>query len=157
CRAGRSLRAGSTSGGGGLDERRGYSSRRRRWTNSKPKRPFTHKWPWVTSLSSGEVTLTIVLSWTCSSRLQPTPQYGQTVDVTVCWDSSQVPAWRMLYSDTGMSAPVGHTPMQLPQYTQAESGRVTSNSVEILASKPRPATAIANVFCASSPQASTHL
>ena len=47
--------------------------------------------------------------------------------------------------------------MQLPQYTQAESGSVTSYSVEMRASKPRPATAIANVFCASSPQASTHL
>jgi hypothetical protein len=47
--------------------------------------------------------------------------------------------------------------MQLPQYTQAESGSCTSNSVEIRASNPRPATAMANVFCASTPQASTHL
>ena len=52
---------------------------------------------------------------------------------------------------------MGHTPTQLPQYTQAESGRVTSNSVEIRASKPRPATAMAKVCWASSPQASTHL
>ena len=63
----------------------------------------------------------------------------------------------MSYSDAGISAPVGQTPMQLPQYTQAESGSVTSYSVEMRASKPRPATAIANVFCASSPHASTHL
>jgi len=42
-----------------------------------------------------------------------------------------------------MSAPVGQTPMQLPQYTQAESGRPTSNSVEMRASNPRPATAMA--------------
>src|SRR5690242_9183277 len=99
----------------------------------------------------------MVLSWTCSSRLQPTPQYEQMVVVTVCLDSSHSPAWRSLYSLAGMSAPVGHTPMQLPQYTHAESGSVTSNSVEIRASNPRPATAIANVFCASSPHASTHL
>ena len=60
-------------------------------------------------------------------------------------------------AEAGMSAPVGHTPMQFPQYTQAEPGKVTSYSVDIRASKPRPATAIAKVFCASSPQASTHL
>jgi hypothetical protein len=47
--------------------------------------------------------------------------------------------------------------MQLPQYTQADSGSGTSNSVEMRASKPRPATEIANVFWASSPHASTHL
>ena len=56
-----------------------------------------------------------------------------------------------------MSAPVGQTSMQLPQYTQAESGSGTSYSVEMWASKPRPATAMANVFCHCSPQASTHL
>ena len=77
--------------------------------------------------------------------------------VTVCPLSSQVPARRMSYSLAGISAPVGHTPMQFPQYTHAEPGRVTSYSVEMRASKPRPATAIAKVFCASSPQASTHL
>jgi len=33
----------------------------------------------------------------------------------------------------------------------------TANSVEMCAEKPRPATPIANVFCASTPQASTHL
>jgi len=37
-------------------------------------------------------------------------------------------------------APVGQTPMQLPQYTQADSGSGTAASVEIRASKPRPAT-----------------
>ncbi len=42
-------------------------------------------------------------------------------------------------------------------WPQAESGSVTSSSVEIRASKPRPATAIAKVFWASAPQASTHL
>ena len=63
----------------------------------------------------------------------------------------------MSYSLANISAPVGQTPMQLPQYTQAESGRPTSNSVEMRASKPRPATAMAKVFWASSPQASTHL
>src|SRR5712692_10561262 len=98
----------------------------------------------------------MLLSCTCNSRLQPTPQYGQMVVVTVCRDSSHSPAWRNSYSLAGMSAPVGQTPMQLPQYTHAESGRLTSNSVEILASNPRPATAIAKVFCASSPHASTH-
>jgi hypothetical protein len=77
--------------------------------------------------------------------------------VTVCRDSSQVPASRISCSLVNISAPVGHTPMQFPQYTHAESGNPTSNSVEILASNPRPATEIANVFCASTPQASTHL
>ena len=56
-----------------------------------------------------------------------------------------------------ISAPVGQTPMQLPQYTQADSSSPTAYSVEIRASNPRPATAIANVFCASTPHASTHL
>jgi hypothetical protein len=46
-----------------------------------------------------------------------------------------------------MSAPVGQTAMQLPQYTQAESGSGTANSVEIRASNPRPATGRAKVFC----------
>ena len=52
---------------------------------------------------------------------------------------------------------VGQTAMQLPQYTHADSGNSTSNSVEMCESKPRPATAIAKVFCASVPQAWTHL
>ena len=56
-----------------------------------------------------------------------------------------------------ISAPVGHTPMQLPQYTHALSSSGTAYSVEIRASNPRPATAIANVYCASVPHASTHL
>jgi hypothetical protein len=47
--------------------------------------------------------------------------------------------------------------MQLPQYTHADSGSGFAYSVEIRASNPRPATAIANVFCYWSPQASTHL
>jgi hypothetical protein len=40
---------------------------------------------------------------------------------------------------------LGQTPIQLPQYTQAESVSGTANSVEIRASKPRPATAMAKV------------
>ena len=52
----------------------GQDSPDRPWTNSKPNRPFTHRCPLVTSWSSGDVTFTILLSWTCSSRLQPTPQ-----------------------------------------------------------------------------------
>src|SRR6267142_2669707 len=99
----------------------------------------------------------MLLSCTCNSRLQPTPQYGQIVVVTVCRDSSHSPDCRSLYSLAGMSAPVGQTPMQLPQYTHAESGSGLLDSVEIRASNPRPATAMANVFCASTPQASTHL
>lgn len=67
------------------------------------------------------------------------------VSVTVCLDSSQVPACRMSYSDLNISAPVGHTPMQLPQYTHAESGSVGSDSVEIRAPNPRPLTPTANV------------
>ena len=63
----------------------------------------------------GEVTFTIELSWTWTSRSQPTPQYGQIVSVTVCCDSSQVPASRISCSLVNISAPVGHTPMQFPQ------------------------------------------
>ena len=78
--------------------------------------------------------------------MQPTPQYGQIVSVSVCADSSQSPDSRRSCSLLNMSAPVGQTPMQFPQYTHAESARPTSNSVEIRASNPRPATAMANVF-----------
>ena len=45
--------------------------------------------------------------------------------------------------------------IQLSVFATAGSG--TSSSVEMCASKPRPATAIANVFWWSTPQASTHL
>src|SRR4029077_17336126 len=117
--------------------------------NSKPKRPFTQRCPAVTLWSRGDVTLTIELSCTCSSSMQPTPQYGQTVAVTLWRDSSQVPAARMSCSLLNISAPVGHTPMQLPQYTHADSGCSTVNSVEMWESNPRPATPIAKVFCAS--------
>src|SRR5579859_2400011 len=116
-----------------------------------------HRFPCVTSWSRGEVTFTIFPSCSCRVRLQPTPQYGQIVVVCSWRCSSHVPACRMSYSLLNISAPVGHTPMQLPQYTQADSGSGTSNSVAIVAEKPRPATAMAKVFCASTPQASTHL
>src|SRR6266508_2052868 len=43
-------------------------------TNSKPNRPLMHRCPRVMSWSSGEVTFTIALSWTWSSRSHPTPQ-----------------------------------------------------------------------------------
>ena len=65
--------------------------------------------------SGGEVTLTISLSWTCRVSVQPTPQYGQIVSVRVWRSSSHVPAARISCSDVNMSAPVGHTWMQLPQ------------------------------------------
>src|SRR5207253_10273708 len=84
-------------------------------TNWKPNRPLTQRWPSVTELSSGEVTLTMSLSWTCRLSVQPTPQYGQIVSVTVWAFASQVPAARMSNSDLNISAPVGQTPMQLPQ------------------------------------------
>ncbi|GGW83434.1 hypothetical protein GCM10010320_76800 [Streptomyces caelestis] len=77
--------------------------------------------------------------------------------VSVCRDSSHVPAARMSNSDLNDSAPVGHTSMQFPQYTHAESVSGASCSTAIRASKPRPATEIAKVFCHWSPQASTHL
>ena len=47
--------------------------------------------------------------------MQPTPQYGQIVSVTVWAASSQVPASRISCSRRNISAPVGQTPMQLPQ------------------------------------------
>src|SRR5258707_15876122 len=115
------------------------------------------RWPSVTVESIGDVTFTIALSWTCRSTAQPTPQYGQIVEVTDWADSFHVPSARMSHSDLNINAPVGQPPMQLPQYTQAESGSGRFHSVEIRASKPRPATAIATGFWASSPQASTHL
>src|SRR5688572_2132033 len=116
-----------------------------------------HRLPWVTEWSEGLDTLKISLSCTCSVRLQPTPQYGHTVVVVCCRSGAQSPARRSSNSAVGSSAPVGHTAMQLPQYTQADSGRVASNSVAMRASKPRPAAEMANVFCHCSPQASTHL
>ena len=69
----------------------------------------------VTDESEGEVTFTIRLSWTWSESVQPTPQYGQIVSVTVCSSGAQVPASRISYSERNISAPVGQTPMQLPQ------------------------------------------
>src|SRR3954465_1380768 len=113
--------------------------------------------PRVMSWSSGELTLTISLSCTCSVRLQPTPQYGQIVSACVWLDSSQLPSSRSSCSEANISAPVGQTAMQLPQYTHAESGSGLANSVEMRASNPRPATVMANVFCHCVPQASTHL
>src|SRR5262245_43154470 len=115
------------------------------------------RFPLVTSWSCGEVTFTISSSCTCSVRLQPTPQYGQIVFTCVWRDSSHVPACRWSNSLFGISAPVGQTSTQLPQYTHADSGSATSSSVEMCEANPRPATAIANVFWWSVPQASTHL
>ena len=66
-------------------------------------------------------------------------------------------ASRSSCSEANISAPVGQTAMQLPQYTHAESGSGLAYSVEMRASKPRPATVMAKVFCHWSPQASTHL
>lgn len=43
-------------------------------TYSNPKRPFTHRFPWVTSLSKGDDTFTMRLSCTCTVSVQPTPQ-----------------------------------------------------------------------------------
>ncbi len=85
------------------------------WTNCQPKRPLMQRCPFVTSWSRGEVTRTIALSCTRSSSVQPTPQYGQIVSVTVCFDSSHRPACLRSCSLLNMSAPVGQTPMQLPQ------------------------------------------
>ena len=97
-------------------------------------------------LSSGDVAFTISFPCTWRVSVQPTPQYGQIVSVLFCSSSFQLPSARMSNSRLAISAPVGHTAMQLPQYTHAESGRETASSVEIRASNPRPATAIANVF-----------
>jgi hypothetical protein len=55
------------------------------------------------------------LSWTCRLSVQPTPQYGQIVSVVIWPASSQVPASRISYSERNIRAPVGQTPMQLPQ------------------------------------------
>ncbi len=47
--------------------------------------------------------------------MQPTPQYGQIVSVATWAASSQVPAARISCSERNIRAPVGQTPMQLPQ------------------------------------------
>jgi hypothetical protein len=62
----------------------------------------------------------------------------------------------MSYSLLNISAPVGQTWMQLPQYTHADSGSGRSCSVDTRESKPRPAISITKLFCHCSPQASTH-
>lgn len=67
------------------------------------------EWP------EGEVTLTICPCCTWSSRLQPTPQNEQIVVVTVSCSGSYSSASSSSCSRTDLSAPVGHTPMQLPQ------------------------------------------
>ncbi|OLL72095.1 hypothetical protein Ae168Ps1_0468 [Pseudonocardia sp. Ae168_Ps1] len=74
-----------------------------------------HRWPWVTEWSAGLVTFTISPRWTCSSRLQPTPQNEQIVVVTDSSSGCQSPASRRSCSATETSAPVGQTPMQFPQ------------------------------------------
>src|SRR5579862_4374536 len=102
-----------------------------------------HRLPCVTDTSNGDVTFTISLSWTCRDSVQPTPQYGQIVSVTDWRLSSHVPASRRSCSELNIRAPVGHTAMQFPQYTHADPGSGTENSVEMRASKPRPATAMA--------------
>src|SRR5256885_17081486 len=78
-------------------------------TNCHPNRPFTHKLPTVIELSSGDVAFTITLSCTCSVSVHPTPQYGQIVSVSVCLDSSHVPAPSMSCSGFAINAPVGQT------------------------------------------------
>ncbi len=87
----------------------------------------------------------ISLSCTTSSRLQPTPQSGQIACVTVWLSSSQWPLAQLVLA-RGHQRAGGADAMPLPQYTHAESGGSTANSVEMRASKPRPATVIANVF-----------
>src|SRR5664279_5642676 len=115
------------------------------------------RFPSVMDTSKGDVTFTISLSCTCSVSVQPTPQYGQIVSTCACFDSSHEPSARLVCSLVNISAPVGHTAMQLPQYTHADPGSGVANSVEMRASNPRPATAIAKVFWKSVPHASTHL
>src|SRR6266567_9270067 len=70
--------------GGGRNQAVSGASSRPAWTYDQPKRPLTHRLPRVTSWSAGEVTFTIASSCTCSVRLQPTPQYGQTVSTCDC-------------------------------------------------------------------------
>ena len=97
----------------------------------------------MTLESSGEVTRTTWLSWVRSVIAQPTPQYGHTVVVS-CWRaSSHWPSRRSSNSRVNTSAPVGQALTQLPQNTHALSGSGVASSVEMRASKPRPATAIA--------------
>src|SRR3954464_15939002 len=104
------------------------------------------RFPCVTELSCGDVTLTISLSWTCSVRLQPTPQNVHTVVVAFWRDSSHVTSAGLSYSRLKLSAPVGQTSTQLPQYTHALSRSGFELSVEIRASNPRPAPVAGNEY-----------
>ena len=47
------------------------------------------------------------------------------VSTTFCSSSFQLPSSRISCSLENIRAPVGHTPMQLPQYTHADSGSAT--------------------------------
>src|SRR2546422_10228667 len=89
-------------------------------TNCHPNRPLMHRWPLVTSCSMGDVAFKIWFPWTWSWSVQPTPQYGQMVSVTFCRDGSQAPAALKSCSVFAMRAPVGQTPIQFPQKTQAD-------------------------------------
>ena len=112
----------------------------------------------MTEWSAGLVTFTIALSCTWSSSWQPTPQYGQIVFVTVC--SVLVPGAGLAHVVLGgehQRAGGAHADAVAAVDAGATRPAPTAYSVEIRASNPRPATAIANVFCASTPHASTHL
>ena len=114
--ASRAARPDPTLGPGPLDPARPVRyPAGRSWTDWNPKRPLMHRWPSVIDASIGDVTLTTESSCTCRVSVQPTPQYGQIVSVVAWADSSQVPAARMSCSERNISAPVGQTPMQLPQ------------------------------------------
>src|SRR4051794_17448485 len=69
-----SSRASSGDGGAPSGSSDGGRPPRSFLTNWKPKRPLMQRLLEVTGWSSGDVTLTISLSCSCSSRLQPTPQ-----------------------------------------------------------------------------------
>ena len=117
-----------------------------------------HRWPFVTELSHGDVTLTISLSCTWSSSSQPTPQYGQIVSTTVC--CALVPRPVLAHVVLGREhqrARRAHADAVAAVDARGFVQAATAYSVEMRASNPRPATAIANVFCASTPHASTHL
>ena len=85
-------------------------------TNWKPNRPLTQRLPLVTSWSSGEVTLTIVVVLDVQRQIAADAAVGaDRVASASGADSSQVPAARWSCSLLNMSAPVGQTAMQLPQ------------------------------------------
>ena len=127
-------------------------------TNSKPKRPLMHRWPSVTDESVGEVTLTIRSS--CSWSVDRAADAAVRADGLGHGLGRLVPGARLAHVVLGLEHQRARSgrrrcscrSRRTPTRAAARPARSRSGH-----RSPRPATAMANVFCASSPHASTHL